>query len=113
MKQYVGLDVSLEQTSICVVNSAGKILWQGKTLSTPEAIAAAIRARAPGAERIGFESGPLSAWLWHELKKLGLPVVCLDARHPRPHCRYNSTNLTGTTRWGWHRLCALAGIARS
>ena len=33
--------------------------------------------------RIGLESGPLSAWHWHELKKLGLPVVCLDARHAK------------------------------
>jgi transposase len=111
MKQYVGLDVSLEQTSICVVNSAGKILWQGKTLSTPEAIAAAIRARAPGAERIGFESGPLSAWLWHELKKLGLPVVCLDARHAKAALslqlnksdRNDALGLAQIVRTGWYR----------
>ncbi len=83
MEYYVGLDVSLEQTSICVVDESGKTLWQGKCASTPEAIAAAIRTRAPRAARISLESGPLSTWHWHELRTLGVPVVCLDARHAK------------------------------
>ena len=83
MEQYVGLDVSLGQTAICVVDGGGKTLWQGKCASTPEAIAAAVRARAPEVARVGLESGPLSAWHWHELRRLGLPVVCLDARHAK------------------------------
>ncbi len=83
VEQYVGLDVSLEQTSVCVVDGSGKTLWQGKCASTPEAIAVAIRARAPEVVRVGLESGPLSAWHWHELRKLGVPVVCLDARHAK------------------------------
>jgi hypothetical protein len=58
MDQYVGLDVSLEQTSICVVDSKGKPLWQGKCASTPEALAAVIRTKAPETVRIGLESGP-------------------------------------------------------
>src|SRR3712207_8994510 len=69
MEQYVGLDVSQEQTSVCVVDGDGKTLWQGKCASTPEAIAATIRTRAPEAVRIGLESGPMSAWHWHELRK--------------------------------------------
>jgi transposase len=83
MEHYVGLDVSLELTSICVVDGKGRCLWQGKCASTPEAIAAAVRARAPRAVRVGLESGPLSIWHWHELKRLGLPVVCLDARQAK------------------------------
>ena len=83
MEQYVGLDVSLELTSVCLVDSGVKSLWQGKCVSTPEAIAATIRARALGVARVGLESGPLSAWHWHELRKLGVPVVCLDARHAK------------------------------
>jgi len=79
MKQYVGLDVSQDQTSICVVDESGRVLWQGKCASTPEAIAATLSSKAPGAERM--ESGPLSIWLCHGLTALGLPVVCLDARH--------------------------------
>ena len=51
MKQYVGLDVSQDQTSICVVDESGRVLWQGKCASTPEAIAATLNSKAPEAER--------------------------------------------------------------
>jgi transposase len=83
MEQYIGLDVSQEQTSVCVVDDGGKVIWEGKCASTPEAIAATIRTRTPKVVRIGLESGPLSAWHWHKLRKLSLPVVCLDARPRR------------------------------
>ena len=83
MDQYVGLDVSLEQTSICVVDDNGKPLWQGKCASTPEMLIAAIHRHAPQVARVGLESGPLSLWHWHALKQAGLPVVCLDARHAK------------------------------
>jgi len=66
MEQYVGLDVSQEQTSVCVVDGGGKVIWEGKCASTPEAIAAILRTRGPEAVRIGLESGPLSAWHWHD-----------------------------------------------
>jgi hypothetical protein len=111
VEQYVGLDVSLELTSVCVVDSGGKTLWQGKCASTPEAIAATIRARAPGVARVGLESGPLSAWHWHELRKLGLPVVCLDARHAKAALslqmnksdRNDARGLAQIVRTGWYR----------
>jgi transposase len=83
MNQYVGLDVSQDQTSICVVNERGRVLWQGRCATAPEVIAATLRTWAPQAERIGLESGPLSIWLCHALTALGLPVVCLDARHAK------------------------------
>ena len=83
MEHYVGLDVSQEQTAVCVVDDAGQIVWQGRCASTPQAIAATVRAKAPHAKRIGFEAGPLSSWHWHTLRALGLPVICLDARHAR------------------------------
>src|SRR5512134_2627522 len=69
MEQYVGLDVSLKETSLCVVDQTGTTLWQGKCASTPECIAAVLARRAPGATRIGLESGLLSTWHWHALKK--------------------------------------------
>ncbi len=111
VEQYVGLDVSLEQTSVCVVDASGETLWQGKCASTPEAIAAAIRARAPEVVRVGLESGPLSAWHWHELKKLGLPVVCLDARHAKAALsmqlnksdRNDARGIAQIVRTGWYR----------
>jgi hypothetical protein len=76
MKQYVGLDVSQKEASKCVVDENGKVLFERKAASDPGALA-----RAPAAERIGFETGAMASWLWHELKRIGLPVVCVDARH--------------------------------
>jgi transposase len=111
MKQYVGLDVSLEQTAVCIVDEQGKALWRGKCASTPEAIAAVVKAKAPHVERIGLESGPLSTWHWHELKKRGLPVICLDARHAKAalSLQMNKTDpndalgLAHIVRTGWYR----------
>jgi transposase len=83
MVHYVGLDVSLKQTSICVVDQAGSVVRAGVVDSDPEAIAAFVRSKAPGALRIGLETGPTTTWLWTELKRLGLPVICIDARHAK------------------------------
>src|SRR3954454_4444764 len=62
MEQFVGLDVSQEFTHVCVVDHSGEKVWQGKCASTPEAIAEVIKGKAPGATRIGLETGPLSTW---------------------------------------------------
>jgi transposase len=83
MELYVGMDVSLEETSICVVDDDGVIQCEGTVISEPKAIAGFIKARAPGAKRIGLETGSTSTWLWHELRALGLPVICIDARHAK------------------------------
>ena len=118
MEQFVGLDVSLAETSLCVVDSHGATLWQGKCGSSPEAIAATVRARAPKVARIGFESGPLSSWHWHELKKLGLPVICLDARHAKAALslqlnksdRNDALGLAQIVRTGWYREVAVKSL---
>ena len=83
MKSYVGLDVSLKQTSICVVDESGSVVREGVVISDPEAIAAFVRLNAPGAVRIGLETGPTTTWLWTELKRLDLPVICVDAQHAK------------------------------
>jgi transposase len=83
MEHYVGLDVSLKLTSICIVDRAGKIEREGVVASDPEAIATFIKLHAPHAVRIGLETGATSTWLWTELNKLGLPVICIDARHAK------------------------------
>jgi transposase len=80
---YVGLDVSLKQTSICVVSETGSVVREGVVDSEPEAIAAFVKSKASDVERIGLETGPTSTWLWTELKRLGLPVICIDARHAK------------------------------
>jgi len=81
MKQYVGLDVSQKETAVCVVDEVGRVIYEGKANSDPGALFALLKRRAPDAERIGFETGAMSSWLWHELRRVDLPVVCVDARH--------------------------------
>src|SRR5471032_1212493 len=83
MEYYVGLDVSLKQTSICVVDQAGSVVREGVVDSDPEAISVYVNAKAPDAVRIGLETGPTTTWLWTELKRLDLPVICIDARHAK------------------------------
>jgi transposase len=96
MEHYVGLDVSLKSTAICVVDAKGKIVREGATITDPQAIAAFIASHAPNAVRIGLESGATSTWLWTELNQLGLPVICIDARHAK--AALNMT-LHGATSW--------------
>jgi len=83
MEHYVGLDVSLKQTAICVVDQAGKVVCEGMVISDPEAIAAFVNSKAPRAVRIGLETGPTATWLWSELNRMGLPIICIDARHAK------------------------------
>src|SRR5271170_2906762 len=111
MKQYVGLDVSQKETAVCVVDQDGKVLFEGKAPSDPGALARVIHKRAPAAERIGFETGAMASWLWHELKRVGLPVVCVDARHSHAalSVRMNKSDpndargLAELIRVGWYR----------
>ena len=111
MKQYVGLDVSQRETSVCVVDESGKVVFQGKAKSDPGTLAELLHRRSPNAERIGFETGAMSSWLWHELKRIGLPVVCIDARHAKAalSVRMNKSDendargLAELVRVGWYR----------
>ena len=78
---YVGLDISLAETHVCVVNQDGTRLYQGAVPSDPDALANIIQSRAPNCERIGMETGATTPWLWRALRGRGLPVICIDARH--------------------------------
>ena len=112
---YVGLDVSLAETAIAVVDDRGAILWRGRAASEPDAIAATLARRAPGAVRIGLESGQLSGWLTQGLAGLGLPAICIDARHAKAalSLRVNKTDandaegLAQIMRVGWFRQVAV------
>jgi hypothetical protein len=81
--QYVGLDVSLKETSFCVIDDADKIVWRGRVDSTAGSYSNGREAACAHAFRIGLESGQLSSWPFHELKGAGLPVICVDARHAK------------------------------
>ena len=82
MGEYIGLDVSMNETAISVRRD-GKRVWRGKCASDPQALAALIRKHAPAAERVVFETGPLSVWFFHALSVEGLPAICIDARHAK------------------------------
>src|SRR6201989_814857 len=83
MEHYVGLDVSLKLTAICIVDRTGKIRREGVVHSDPERIAAFIKSHAPHVARVGLETGATATWLWTELNKMGLPIICIDARHAK------------------------------
>ena len=83
MAYHAAFDVSDKETAIRVPDSRGKLVWKGKRPSEPEALAAALRRHASKLVRVGLETGRLAPWLYHSLKELGVPIVCLDARHAR------------------------------
>jgi transposase len=81
MEHYAGLDVSLETTSLCVVDEAGGIVCERKIVSEPEAIVRALRETGGSLKRVGLEAGPLSQWLYEGLRAQGWPALCVDPRH--------------------------------
>lgn len=111
MKLYVGLDVSLATTAICVIDEHGQQVKMTCAASDPQAIAAALRRHAKKMVRIVLESGQLSTWLTRELRALDLPVVCIDARqaHRALSGRLNKSDpadaegLAQLARTGWFR----------
>ena len=113
MERYVGMDVSLKETSICVVDDDGEIVSEGTVISEPPAIAAFIRAKAGSAKRIGLETGPTTTWLWHELRALGLPVICIDARHAKAALSLQINKSDRNDAVGWPGSCSAVGTRRS
>jgi len=111
MEQYVGLDVSLHQTAVCVVDQSGKIIREVMIPSDPEVIAAFIKANTTNVVRIGLESGPTSTWLWTELDRMGLRVICIDARHAKAALkmqinksdRNDAVGIARIMQTGWYR----------
>src|SRR6266576_4957757 len=81
MQHYVGLDVSVKGTSVCIVDKAGKVMREVKVATKPVAILAVLTEEALAIERIGLEAGPLSQWLYIALAEAGLPVSWVETRH--------------------------------
>ena len=81
MDDFAGLDVSVKETSVCIVDDTGKIVREVKVSSEPEALLAVLKKPAYRFKRIGLEAGPLSQWLFSALAEAELPVVCVETRH--------------------------------
>lgn len=80
MKYFAGLDVSLEETAVCVVDEGGEIVREGKVGTDPGAIGPWLERLGLSFERIGLEAGPLSSWLHDGLRELRLPAICIETR---------------------------------
>jgi hypothetical protein len=114
MTCYVGLDGSMKETAICVVDETGNRIWDGKSRTDPDAIAAVLARRAAGAVKIGIETGPMTVWLWHALTERELPVVCLHARRcGSAEAADEQDRPQATTLSGWQGWSARAGTGRS
>src|SRR5229473_834105 len=81
MAHFVGLDVSVKETSVCVVDDAGKVIWEQKVPTEPADIIALLNSLGVTFGRIGIEAGPLSQWLVNALTAVELPVICVETRH--------------------------------
>jgi len=111
MTYYAGIDVSLEYSSVCVVDGAGKIIREQRIASEPEALIAWFRGLGFGLERIGLEAGPMSQWLYAAMRAAGLAVELLETRHvrdafkamPVKSDRNDARGIAQLMRLGWFR----------
>jgi transposase len=111
MNHYVGIDVSLEASSVCVVDGNGKIVREGKIVSEPDALIAWLGGVKLELTRIGLEAGPLSQWLYAAMRQAGLAVELLETRHVRNALktmpvktdRNDARGIAQLMRLGWFR----------
>jgi transposase len=111
MEHYAGIDVSVEYSSVCVVDASGKMVREGKVASEPEVLIAWLRSLGVGLTRIGLEAGPLSQWLYAELQAAGFAVELLETRHVRAALeampvktdRNDARGIAQLIRSGWFR----------
>jgi transposase len=111
VKHFAGLDVSLEETAVCVVDEAGAMVREAQVPSEPEALVAFFQGSGLVLVRIGLEARSLSAWLHEGLVAAGLPAVCIETRRakaamgamPNKTDRNDARGLAQIIRTGWYR----------
>src|SRR3712207_6944280 len=81
MQHFVGLDVSLKETSLFIVDEQGHVVARSSVESEPGAIASWLAGHGLQFGRVGLEAGPMSPWLYAGLVEAGLPAVCVETRH--------------------------------
>lgn len=111
MKHYVGMDVSLEETQVCVVDERGMVVSEVKVASDPAALARHLTPWRGSLVRAGLEAGPLSQWLHAGLVAAGIAVVCLETRHLKgilkvqrvKSDRNDARGIAQAVRTGWYK----------
>ena len=111
MEHYVGIDVSLEFSSVCVVDAAGKVVREAKVRSEPEALVGFLAGLGVAVTRVGLEAGPLSQWLHAGMTAAGHETVLLETRHVKaaPSAmvvktdRRDARGIAQLLRMGWYR----------
>jgi transposase len=119
MDCYAGIDVSLEQASVCVVDAGGKIVQEDKVASEPDALIEWLGSLGFGLARIGLEAGPLSQWLFMAMRSAGLAVELLETRHVRKALetmpvksdRNDARGIAQLMRLGWFRPVHCKSVA--
>jgi transposase len=111
VEHYAGIDVSLERSSVCVVDATGKIVREAKVASEPEALVVLLRQLGLPLARVGLEAGPLSQWLHAGLAEAGFEAVLLETRHVKAALsamvvktdRKDARGIAQLLRMGWYR----------
>jgi transposase len=118
MKLYVGLDVGLEETNLCIVDSEGHTVREIKISTDPAAIRCALEGFADRLDRVGVEASSLGIWLYRELQPAGVPIVVAEARHMRVSLstmrnktdRNDARGIAQMMRLGWYRAVHVKNI---
>jgi transposase len=119
MKHYAGIDVSLEESHVCVVDETGAVAREAVVASEPEALSAFLQGLGLALERVGLEAGPLSQWLYAGLQAGGLPVVCLETRQVKAALsamtvktdRKDARGIAQIVRTGWYSAVHVKSLA--
>ena len=107
MDYFAGLDISMDETHVCVLDREGAVVRESKAASTAEAIAGEL-SKAPSCRRIVFETGRMAPILFHGLNQLGLPVVCVESRQA-----YQALKSLATHKTDHNDARGLAHLART
>jgi transposase len=116
---FAGLDVSLEETAVCVVDETGRIVREARVVSEPEALVAFFRASGMTMERVGLEACSLTAWLQQGLSEEGIPAICIEARQakaamgamPNKTDRNDARGIAQIMRTGWYRAVHVKSLS--
>jgi transposase len=111
MEYFAAIDVSLELSSVCVVDGTGRIVREGKVASEPDALVRYLRESGLVLTRVGLEAGPMSQWLHAGLTEAGFEVVLLETRHVKAALRArtiktdrnDARGMAQMIRMGWFR----------